>query len=106
MSFYEMQAYAEAAERDDTERLVLTMNAMAVAFGGTAKQRKEMATLLLTGGDIEQQAIDLDGFGAVLGMQHLATPMGGVPASDDLRAWANAETVNDQTGILTGKRNG
>lgn len=99
MSFYEMRAYAEAAERDDTERLVLQMNAMAVAFGGTAKQRREMAQLLLTGGNVEQQTIDLDGFGGAFA--NLATAPAAVDAS--LREWANAETAGDQSGILTGK---
>lgn len=92
MNFWQMTAYVEAAERDDLEKLVLNMNAMAVAFGGTAKQRKEMAQTLLNEGTPE---FDSEGFDALFG--NLATA---VPPDDPTAQWAKAEIEADTSGLL------
>jgi hypothetical protein len=98
MNFYEQHAYVQAAEQNDNERLVLHMNAMAVAYGGTLKQRQEFKQAILGGG---QPAFDAEGFDALFGMS-LATPI--APAEkDDITAWAASEIASDQSGYLKPK---
>jgi hypothetical protein len=47
LNWYQIEAYITAYDADENERLVILMNLMAVAYGGTAKNRKEMAEALL-----------------------------------------------------------
>lgn len=61
------------------------MNVMAVAFGGNAKQRQQMANGLLGAGD----ELDVKAFESVF--SHLASPVSPVDGSDDTKAWAATE---------------
>lgn len=70
MNYYQIQEYIKAAEFERNERLVMLMNVMAVAFGGTAKSRRELTDTLLG----LKAEFDPDAFDSIF--SHLATPVG------------------------------
>lgn len=70
MNYHQIQAYIKAAEFDKNERLVMLMNVMATAFGGTAKSRRELTDSLL---GIGKPEFDPDQLNNIFG--HLATPV-------------------------------
>lgn len=72
------------------ERCVINMNCMAVAFGGTAKQRKEMAQTLL--GQDDSSAFNPEDFESIMAMGFLAsTPAPDNGADNSIKEWAKAE---------------
>lgn len=83
MNYKQINAYIAASERDNNERLVMQMNVMAVAFGGTAKERKRLASDLLGG----TQKMDMQAFENVF--QNLATATATV--NSEAKEWAAGE---------------
>lgn len=94
MNFWQMTAYVEAIEREESERLVLTMNALATAFHGNKKQRKDFIRTLLQDNLPESP----DAFDQTLAMQHLATPITNPATAGEqasIKEWAAAEFAAD-----------
>jgi hypothetical protein len=95
MNYQQIQDYIKAAEFDRNERLVMLMNVMAVAFGGSAKSRRELSDSLL---GIGKPDFDPDAFKNIF--DHLATPVDAEneadPAKKAIIEWALTEfDVND-----------
>jgi hypothetical protein len=84
MNYWQINAYIDASERDTSERLVMLMNVMAVAFGGSARDRKKMADGLL--GKADQ--MDMKDFENIF--SNLATPVD-LQAQDEAKQWAATE---------------
>ncbi len=89
MDYWQVMAYIEAAERDRGEKLVQLMNVMAVAFGGSPKDRKGMANSLL-GRDTAE--FDVNSFESLL-MGNLATPV--EAENNEAKDWASGEFDRD-----------
>lgn len=86
MNWWQVNAYIEAGEHDANERLVLMMNVMAVAFGGSSKDRRAMTNTLL---GIEGAQFDADEFDKILS-GNLATPVGATD-DDEAKRWAASQ---------------
>jgi len=67
MCWSEFRDYSIALEQEENEKLIMQMNIMAVAFGGSAKQRKQMADTILGKPDA---TFDAEAFESI--MQNLA----------------------------------
>ncbi len=91
MGWHEIEACTIAHEADENEKLVMLMNCMAVAYGGTAKQRKQMANVLLG----ISNDFNIDEFESMMASQFLATPEEETEESKDIKAWAADEFDKD-----------
>lgn len=85
MTYAEINAYSAAHHYNENEKTVLMMNCMAVAFGGTAKDRKKMADVLL-GGSVSD--FDPDEFESIFA--NLATPVD-TEKQSEIKQWAAGE---------------
>ncbi len=78
------KAYIAASERDHSERLVMLMNVVAVAFG-TGKDRQKMADSLLG----KAEMMDMAEFENIF--SNLASPVKAVEGDSEAKQWAAAE---------------
>lgn len=88
----QIDAYTRAAEYVEAENTVLLMNVTAVAFGGTAKDRREIASILL--GD-QKPMLSTDELQKMLGGDFLATPIVENAGKQEMREWAAKELANN-----------
>lgn len=86
MNWYEIQAYISAYQHEENEKLVMLMNCMAVAYGGSAKDRRKMAAILLG----EKSDFDPAAFESIMAGQFLATPVEDAE-KDAIKEWAASE---------------
>jgi hypothetical protein len=87
MNWYEIQDYISAYQQEENEKLVMLMNCMAVAYGGTAKDRRKMAAILLGS---TTEAFNVDEFESAMVSQFLATPVE-TEEQQEAKEWALAE---------------
>ena len=88
MTYLQIDAYTTAAERVDAENMVLMMNLTAVAFGGTAKDRREIASVLL--GE-QKPRLDTRELEQLLGGDFLANPVVENATELEMKQWAALE---------------
>ncbi len=85
MTYSEITAYSAAYYRDENEKSIVMMNCMAVAFGGSAKDRKKMADALLGKADTDFDPAEFESVFA-----NLATPVE-TEHQTEAKAWAATE---------------
>lgn len=92
MDWHQIQAHSKALEHEENEKLVMLMNCMAVAQGGTAKDRKKMADIIL---GYDNTDFNVEEFESIMSGQFLASTED-TDTKTAIKEWANAEfDVND-----------
>jgi hypothetical protein len=92
MTYLQIDAYTRAAEYVEAENTVLLMNITAVAFGGTAKDRREIANILL--GE-QKPPLSTTELQKMLGGDFLATPIIKDANEQEMKDWAARELANN-----------
>jgi len=92
MTYLQIDAFTRAAEYVSAENMVLLMNVTAVAFGGTAKDRREIASILL--GE-HKPMLSTQELERLLGGGFLATPIVENANENEMKEWAARELQNN-----------